>query len=62
MARIDPKRGRVRNEAYSPPNIITDCRKVKQRLRHEDDFKQAIEKIEIMLTKKRKKKYLITYA
>ena len=42
--------------------VTQGINKVEQRLRHENDFQQAIEKIEKMLTKKRKKKYLITYA
>ncbi|MEE8300615.1 MAG: hypothetical protein V3R28_04865 [Desulfatiglandales bacterium] len=44
-----------------PVAITQGIRKVEEKLRHENDFQQAIEKIEKMLTKKRKKKYLITY-
>ena len=37
-------------------------KKIEAKLREESDFKQAIEIIEKTLTKKREKKYLITYA
>ena len=45
-----------------PVAITQGIKKVEEKLRHENDFQQAIDKIEKMLTKKRKKKYLITYA
>jgi len=45
-----------------PVAITQGIKKVEEKLRHENDFQQAIEKIERMLTKKRKKKYLVTYA
>ena len=45
-----------------PVAITQGVKKVEAKLREESDFKQAIEKIEKILTKKREKKYLITYA
>jgi chromosomal replication initiation ATPase DnaA len=45
-----------------PVAITQGVKKVETKLREESDFKQAIEKIEKGLTKKRQKKYLITYA
>lgn len=45
-----------------PVAITQGIKKVEEKLRHENDFQQAIDKIEKILTKKRKKKYLITYA
>jgi hypothetical protein len=38
--------------------VTQGINKVEQRLRHENGFQQALEKIEKVLTKKRKKKYL----
>ncbi len=45
-----------------PVAITQGVKKVEAKLRGESDFRQAIEKIEKRLTKKRQKKYLITYA
>ena len=45
-----------------PVAITQGVKKVEAKFREENDFKQAIEKIEKTLTKKREKKYLITYA
>ena len=45
-----------------PVAITQGVKKVEAKLREDSDFKQAIEKIEKTLTKKREKKYLITYA
>jgi hypothetical protein len=45
-----------------PVAITQGIKKVEEKFRHENDFRQAIEKIEKMLTNKRKKKYLFTYA
>jgi REP element-mobilizing transposase RayT len=45
-----------------PVAITQGVKKVETKLREESDFKQAIEKIEKGLTKKRQKKYLNTYA
>ena len=45
-----------------PVAITQGVKKVEAKLREESDFKQAIEEIEKMLTKKREKKHLITYA
>ncbi len=45
-----------------PVAITQGVKKVEAKFREESDFKQAIEKIEKTLTKKREKKYLINYA
>ena len=45
-----------------PVPITQGVKKVGVKLREESDFKQAVEKIEKTLTKKRNKKYLIPYA
>jgi REP element-mobilizing transposase RayT len=45
-----------------PVAITQGVKKVETKLREDGEFKQAIEKIEKRLTKKRQKKYLITYA
>ena len=45
-----------------PVAITQGVKKVEAKLKEESDFKEAIEKIEKRLTKKRQKKYLITYA
>lgn len=44
-----------------PVAITQGIKKVEEKFRHANDFRQAIEKIEKMLTNKRKKKYLFTY-
>ena len=45
-----------------PVPITQGVKKVGVKLREEIDFKQAVEKIEKTLTKKREKEHLITYA
>lgn len=45
-----------------PVAITQGIKKVEEKLRDESNFQQAIEKIEKVLTKERKKKYLFTYA
>ena len=48
----------ARHFSRDPVAITQGVKKVEAELREESDFKQAIEKIEKTLTKKREKKYL----